>query len=250
MTYPPGAARRLVLERVDSTNAEAQRRAACGEPGPLWILAHQQTAGRGRQGRDWAQPPGNLAATLLMRPLLTAEQAAQLSFAACLAVADLLASLAPRARVTLKWPNDPLLNGRKVAGILLESASRQTRLDWLAIGIGVNLAAAPPLPQRPGAPVATSVVGEGGHLIAPEAALDRLAPRLEHWIARHATEGFGPLRSAWLGRAEGLGRRIVARLPGAEHAGIYEDVDAAGQLVLREQAGVLRISAAELYFPG
>lgn len=244
-------ARRLVLEETDSTNAEARRRAGAGEPGPLWILAHRQSAGRGRQGRAWASPPGNLMATLLIRPALPPAAAAQLSFAACLAVADLLQSLAPGSRVTLKWPNDPLLNGRKVAGVLLESEGIGARLAWLALGIGVNLAAHPPADaMRPGGRAPTSLPAEGGRLLAPEAALDRLVPRLAHWVALHAAEGFAPLRDAWLARAEGLGRPIEARQGATTHMGIYEDVDEQGRLVLRERAGVRRIASADLHVPG
>ncbi|GMG85218.1 biotin--[acetyl-CoA-carboxylase] ligase [Paralimibaculum aggregatum] len=243
--------RRLILDEVDSTNAEAARRAQAGEPGPLWITAARQNAGRGRHGRAWAMPPGNLAATLLLRPALAPAEAAQLSFVACLAVADLLGRLAPQARVSLKWPNDPLLNGRKAAGVLLESAGAAGGLDWLAIGIGVNLAAPPP-PEalRPGAHPPTAVAAEGGRVATPDAALDILAPAFAAWQARHAAQGFAPIRAAWLARAEGLGRQIEARLPSGTRSGIYEDMDETGRLVLREASGLARISAAELYFPG
>ncbi len=251
MTALPGGARRLALPEVDSTNAEAARRAAAGERGPLWIVAQRQTAGRGRGGRGWEMPAGNLAATLLMRPALPPARAAQLSFVACLAAADLLAALAPAARVSLKWPNDPLLNGSKAAGVLLESSGGAGGIDWLAIGIGVNLAAAPPAEAlRPGGVRATSVVAEGGRALAPDEALPRLAAAFEAWAARHRAEGFAPIRAAWLARAEGLGRPIEARLPDGVLTGIYEDVDEHGRLVLRGASGVSRVSAADLFFQG
>ncbi|MEM1346079.1 MAG: biotin--[acetyl-CoA-carboxylase] ligase, partial [Pseudomonadota bacterium] len=176
------------------------------------------------------------------------HQGAQLSFAACLAVADILAALAPEARVSLKWPNDALLNGRKVAGVLLESSGRGSRLDWLAIGIGLNLAAHPP--RAPGAAIApTSLVAEGAAPPTPQAALERLAARLDHWQRLHARAGFEPLRAAWLARASGLGQRIQARTPHTTLSGTYEDVDADGALVLHTAQGRQRIPAADLFFP-
>jgi BirA family biotin operon repressor/biotin-[acetyl-CoA-carboxylase] ligase len=251
MSRWPDGMGRVILDSTDSTNAEAARRAA--DPGcavPLWIMARRQTAGRGRQGRVWAAPEGNLSASLLMRPQIPAAEAAQLSFAACLAVADVLASTAPAAEVRLKWPNDAVLNGRKVAGVLLESSGRGRDIDWLVVGVGINLAQSPARDSiAPGTVAPSSVVAEGGAQIEPEEALDRLAFRFEHWRALHAAQGFAALRSAWLARASGLGQRIEARLPGRVVSGVYEDVDASGSLVLRNQTGPIRISAADLFFP-
>jgi len=244
----PAGVGRLILDEIDSTNAEAARRAAEGETGPVWILARRQIAGRGRQGRAWIAPPGNLSATLLLRPDCTAPAGAQLSFAACLAVADLIGAALPNADIGLKWPNDALVNGRKAAGVLLESAGRGGVPDWLAIGIGVNLIAVPEGIADPVHPP-TSLVAEGARAMPPEDALDRLAPAFEHWRALHAAEGFAPLRAAWLARAIGLGARIEARLPDRTLTGIYEDVDADGALVLRGPTGRRRIAAADLVFP-
>ena len=238
-----------VLDEVDSTNAEAARRARAGEPGPVWIMARRQIAGKGRQGRPWVSPEGNLSATLLMRPDMEPARAAQLSFAACLAVADLFAGAAPTAAVRLKWPNDALLNGRKAAGVLLESAGGGPRPDWLAIGIGVNLARVPDDSMRGPVPP-TSLAAEGGTPLGPEAALARLAPAFERWRTRHAEDGFQALRAAWLARATGLGQRIEARLPQGVITGVFEDVDEQGHLVLRRPTGRQRIAAADLVFPG
>ena len=234
-----------VLETVDSTNAQAARRARGAWSGaPCWLMARRQTAGRGRQGRPWSSPDGNLFATLLIRPEMEPARAAQLSFAACLAVADLFAGAAPTAAIRLKWPNDALLNGRKAAGVLLESGG-----DWLAIGIGVNLTRVPE-DALPGTLSPTSLVAEGGRPLDPEAALARLAPAFEHWRRRHAEEGFQALRMAWLARATGLGQRIEARLAQGVITGVFEDVDDRGHLVLRGPAGRQRIAAADLVFPG
>jgi hypothetical protein len=134
---------RHVLDRVDSTNAEAMR-LADRIAGPAWIMARRQEAGRGRRGRAWTDPPGNFAATLLIRPQGGPADAARLSFVAALAVHDALMTLCgPQLNLALKWPNDLLLNGGKLSGILLESAGSGRQVTALAIGIGVNLACAP-----------------------------------------------------------------------------------------------------------
>ena len=140
--WPEGYGRR-VLGSVDSTNAEAARRAP-ELSGPEWILALEQTAARGRRGRAWANPPGNFAATLVMRPTESPDRVALRSFVAALALHDALVAATGRAQgLALKWPNDVLLNGGKLAGILLESAGRGSALSHFAIGVGVNLADAP-----------------------------------------------------------------------------------------------------------
>jgi BirA family biotin operon repressor/biotin-[acetyl-CoA-carboxylase] ligase len=236
--WPPGVG--LVrLDEIDSTNAQARRLAQAGETGPLWILAGRQTAGKGRRGRSWDMEAGNLAATLLLRPEAPPAQAAQLSFAAALAVADLAAAFAPHAAITVKWPNDVLADGRKLAGILLEAER-----DCLAIGIGVNLAGHPEATEFP----ATSLAALGLTPPRPDAALMVLAARFAHWQARWRTEGFECLRGAWLARAEGLGRPIRARLPHEERQGSFEGIDASGALLLREPGGVCAIAAGEVFF--
>ncbi|MBN9554147.1 MAG: biotin--[acetyl-CoA-carboxylase] ligase, partial [Alphaproteobacteria bacterium] len=125
-------------EEIDSTNEEARRLIAAGETGPVWLTASRQTAGRGRRGRAWESAGGNLAATLLLRPVGPQAQWAELSFAAAIATADMAAALASGARIALKWPNDVLADSKKLAGILLETGNGPK--PALAIGIGVNLA--------------------------------------------------------------------------------------------------------------
>lgn len=240
---------RVVLDEVDSTNAEAARRAERGE-GPVWILAGFQTQGRGRRGRAWVSPPGNFHATLLDRPAMPPGTAALLSFAAALALADALAALTGAGdRLALKWPNDVLLDGGKVAGILLESAGPVGRVGHLAVGIGVNLIAAPePAAVEPGAVPPVSVLAATGRRIAPVALLDALAPAYARWSGRLAAEGFAPLRAAWLARAARLGETIRARTGQAEVTGRFETVDEAGALVLETAAGRRAIPAAEVFF--
>lgn len=238
----PAGYDRLILDAVDSTNAEARRRLR--HPRPIWIAARRQTAGRGRQGRGWASPAGNLYATLLLGRDEPPAALARLSFRAALAAADLFAHYAPAAETATKWPNDVLLNGRKAAGILLENfgpgAGHQANL---AIGIGINLAHHPDPADCRWPP--TSLAAETGHAPGFDAALTVLAARLDHWLA---VPGFADVRAAWLARAAQLGRRIEVRLPDATLTGIFEDVDAEGALVLRTAHGPRRITAGDIHF--
>jgi BirA family biotin operon repressor/biotin-[acetyl-CoA-carboxylase] ligase len=233
----PAGYRLIRHNRIDSTNSEARRLAEAGERGPVWITALSQTAGRGRRGRVWDSAVGNLAATLLVGPV--PARCAQLSFAAALAVADTAAHFAPRAAVTVKWPNDVLADGRKLAGILLESGN-----GWLAVGIGINLTAYPEGTEFP----ATSLAALGAAPPSPDAALTLLAARFAHWYDLWMEQGFEPLRIAWLARAGGLGMPIRARLPRAEHRGVFAGLDADGALLLNQQGALRVISAGEVFF--
>ncbi len=231
------------LDEIDSTNEEARRRAVGGEQGPLWIAARRQTAGRGRRGRVWQGGNGNLAATLLLRPDAPAGEAAQLSFAAALAVADMARHFAPDIPVTVKWPNDVLADGCKLAGILLESGNDHG--FWLAIGIGVNLAEAPTGTEFP----ATSLKASRGTAPSPQDALTVLADRFAHWHRVWREGGFQVLREAWLGRAHHLGGPIKARLPREEQEGVFEGIDASGALLLNQGQGRVRaIAAGEVFW--
>lgn len=240
---------RHVLAEVDSTNAEAARLAP-SLTGPAWILAHRQSAARGRRGRAWVSHAGNFAATLVMRPEGAPETVALRSFIAALALFDAFVDATGRAEpFALKWPNDVLLNGGKVAGILLESAGQGARVSHLAIGIGVNLAAAPPATAvEPRALRPVSLLGETGIGIGAEDFLDLLAPAFARHEARFRAEGFAPIRADWLARAARLGERVVARLPGREIEGTFETIDAQGALVLQTARGRVAVQAAEVFF--
>lgn len=237
----------MVLPEIDSTNAEAARLAEAGA-GPTWILAGFQTLGRGRRGRAWVSPRGNFHATLMDRPAGPPAQVALLSFAAGLALREALAALAPGV-YTLKWPNDVLLNGGKVAGILLESAGAGGRVSYLAAGMGVNLIAAPdPADLEPGARRPVSVLAETGMRVEPAALLDRLAPAYACLSARLAADGFRPLRDAWLAHAAGLGAPLTARTGTETATGTFETIDATGALVLLTPDGRRSIPAGDVYF--
>ena len=243
MIWPTGYGLKEFAE-IDSTNEEARRMAAAGETGPVWIVAERQTKGRGRRGRAWVAPPGNLSATLLLAPGRPAGECAQLSFVAALAAADMIASYGVDIRV--KWPNDVLVDGQKIAGILLESSSHGgADPAWLAIGIGVNLRAYPPDTEFP----ATSLLNLGLPAPKPQEALTRLAAAFAKWYEVWRANGFEPIRDAWLARAAGLGHRIRARLQNGETIGVFEGIDANGALLLREAQDRLRVIAAgEVFF--
>ena len=236
----------LAFDEIDSTNAEARRRAEAGEAGPLWISAKRQTAGRGRRGRVWETGAGNLAATLLMVTDRSAREAAQLSFVAALAVADLASAYLPAERVKVKWPNDVMVSGRKLAGILVESGTREQGGLWLAIGVGVNLASAPVAADR----LATTIAHET-QTPPPEAAdaLAGLADAFSEWLLRWDARGFAPIAEAWTERAYGLGEICVAQLPGETLEGIAEGLDDDGALRLRGRDGrIRRITAGDVFF--
>ncbi|MEM6896208.1 MAG: biotin--[acetyl-CoA-carboxylase] ligase, partial [Pseudomonadota bacterium] len=207
-------AARIILDEVDSTMAEAARRAPA-LVGPTWILARHQSAAKGRRGRPWQQSTGNFAATLVMP--VAPRHAALRSFTASLALAEACAAFGVDD-LRLKWPNDVLVGGGKVAGILLEMLPN----DRLAIGIGVNLRHAPDAADmEPGAtPPATLDLD-----LSPESFLDALAPRVADWEARFATYGFPPVRDAWLAHAAKLGEPIRARTVTEEHHGVFETID-------------------------
>jgi len=242
--WPEGYALKA-FDVIDSTNDEARRLASAGQREPVWITAARQTTGRGRRGRAWESPVGNLAATLLIRPGKPASECAQLSFAAAIAAHEAIASFAPDAEIRVKWPNDVLANGRKIAGILLESASTGTVPEWLAIGIGINLAHYPEGTEFP----ATALPALGITAPNPNEALARLAAAFAKWYEIWRASGFSPLRDAWLARAAGLGTRIRARLADGEIWGMFEGIDETGALILRETQGKTRaIAAGEVFF--
>ena len=216
--WPAGIGRRVLTE-VDSTNAEAARIAPTLTE-PTWILALNQTAARGRRGRTWVNPPGNFAATYVMHPSEPPDQVAQRSFVAALALYDALVAASGRFQgLALKWPNDVLIDGDKVAGILLETSGQGDRVDYLAIGIGVNLVWAPDIADLdPDALPPIALADVIGGTINPENFLDILAPAFDHWERQFVTHGFAPIRAAWLSHAAKIGERITARTGTEPHS--------------------------------
>jgi len=246
LTVPKDRISVLTLVETGSTNAEARSRAETGEVGPLWITALRQTAGRGRRGRVWEDGGGNLAATLLTTTTLPPAKAAQVSFVAALAVADLTDHYLGQAVAQLKWPNDVLVEGKKISGILVESGTRPDGQLWLAVGIGVNLASPPLSPDRPAAALAEFL---GNQAPSQANAMAILNQTFDHWLEKLMSDGFDPIARAWTARAHGLGQACTARLGHETVEGIAEGLDPDGALRLRLADGHIRcISAGDVFF--
>ncbi len=246
--WPKGVGR-VVLPEIDSTNAEGLR-IAKSFTGPVWIVAGLQTAGRGRRARPWHSPRGNFHATLVMHPIEPPDVVALRSFVAALALREALVAVTGLpAAFSLKWPNDVLLNGGKVAGILLESQSLGKPVATLCIGVGVNLIAAPGTDiVEPGATPPVSLLQETGKRLTPEAFLDALAPAYARLEADFIAYGFAPIRTAWLAHAARLGETIRARTGDTTRDGVFDTIDATGNLILRMPQGPVAIPAADVFF--
>lgn len=238
-----------LLDEIDSTNAEARRRAEAGETTAQWIVARRQSLGRGRRGREWASDTGNLFATLLVRTSKGPAEAAQVTFVTALAVADLLDAFAAPGTVTIKWPNDLMIQGQKAAGILIESGTHASGGLWLAVGVGVNLAHAPQGTERPATSLATHLRSDVAYPPAVDAAATVLAGAFAVWQARWETLGFQPILDAWTERTKGLDGPCIARLGHETVSGVADGVAPDGALRLRTADGRLRlISAGDVFF--
>ncbi len=242
--------RLLALESVDSTNDEARRLIETGERGPLWVVAPRQTGGHGRLGRQWISPPGNLHASFILRDFGEAAVAPQLGFVAGVAALRALrAATGDAGRFALKWPNDLLLDGAKLGGILLENVSaptgdaRMPAASVAVIGVGVNCLEAPrglPFEAR-----ALTAIGPN----APDAARlfahlsDALVEALDLW---RGGEGFVDIRRAWLGDVAYLGADIRVELPREIVEGRFETIDATGRLILATREGERVVAAGDV----
>lgn len=243
----PDGVERLVADEVTSTNDVVAELATSGR-GPLWLLAHSQTGSRGRRGRAWSFQRGNFAASYLLWPTKPQSDFAQMSFVAALALFEAVKSFAPESDLYLKWPNDVLLGGKKLSGILLETVQVAGK-NGLVIGIGVNLCHAPDqsLLEDHALPAAT-LADHTQSATDPEEFLDRLATQLDHWERRWNDHGFAPIRDAWLTRAMGLGNPVTARLMNQEITGVFEDIDGDGSLVLRSRNERVVLPAGDIFF--
>ncbi len=236
-------ARHKSYDTLGSTNAEALKLARAGERGPLWITAQAQTAGRGRRGSSWVSASGNLFATLLLTEPSVPALAPQLSFVAALALHDAVSEAAPQVAqpLSLKWPNDLLLGGEKLAGILIEGDNDKAFV--VAIGIGVNCASHPADTHHPATDLASA-----GARVAPGRLFAALAPAMERRLSQwRAGKGFAAVRADWLELAVDVGREIRVRLPELELWGLFEGLDDSGRLLIKTASGVTIISAGEVF---
>jgi BirA family biotin operon repressor/biotin-[acetyl-CoA-carboxylase] ligase len=238
LDLPPGY-RLTFHDEIDSTNAEGLRLAAAGEESGLWIWAGSQNAGRGRAGRSWASQAGNLYASLLLRPSVPLATASQLSLLAGIAAYDAVAALAATARAApnlqLKWPNDVLVDGAKLGGILLESASSasDSTAPAIVIGVGINLVHAPTGLGRPATSLATL-----GVPTAPAQAIAALVWSMADWLRQwDSGRRFAQIREAWLTRVQPPGAPISVNQGGRLITGRFLGIDDAGALLLQTEAG-------------
>ena len=231
---------------IDSTNTEARRRAQAGGFEDCWILADEQTAGRGRLQRNWASPKGNIFTTALFREPGGIRIAGRIPFAAALAVSDLALHYAPNADVRLKWPNDVRVRGAKLSGILIETGNDESGL-WIAAGMGINVAEVPESAGQSATYLAALAPGKYLETIEVFGTLTRFfEARLEQ-----ARESFEPVRRDWLARAEGLGNKVRVSPGGVPIEGVFEDMAPDGGLILRLPDGSLQtIRAGDVHLVG
>lgn len=236
------------FDEIDSTNEEARRRAAQGDFGPCWLTAALQTAGRGRLGRTWDSPTGNLFATALFRFTGPPAEAALICFSAGLAVLDAArAAGVDASTLKLKWPNDVEAGPAKLAGILIETGQAQGGL-WVAAGFGVNIAIAPPRPDRQTACLAQL---PGGGSLTAERYIAFLDIAFRARLMQLAREGFEPVRQAWLNHAAHLGKRVETNPAGGKISGVMRGMNADGALILELDSGALHhVRAGEISLLG
>jgi len=243
---PPGY-QLLCYDSIGSTNDEAKHRAHDGAEEGTLVWALEQSAGHGRRGRVWSSPRGNLYISLILRPYCPVGRAAQLGFVAALAVGSALRAILPRIeRLAYKWPNDVLLNGRKIAGVLLECEGSE-KLSFVVVGVGVNLIASPPGTELP----ASSVMEEGLGEVMPEVMLEEFAEHFRSWNTRWRADGFAPVRASWLAAAAiARGEPIRVRLDALGLCGRFLDIDHEGNLLLDCAGECRRVAAGEVFPAG
>jgi BirA family biotin operon repressor/biotin-[acetyl-CoA-carboxylase] ligase len=231
-------------EVLESTSSLVKQRAEAGEDEGLAVLALRQSAGRGRQGRGWESPAGNLYLSLLLRPAVPLRDAPQWSFVAAVALAETLKPLLPEAaQPSLKWPNDLLLQGAKAAGILVETGIAPTHsLDWICIGIGVNIMSKPSLPDRPTACLAEYLPNPP----TPDALAAALLQALSHWHETRLRQGFESIRDAWLRHGPAMDAAVSVKRDGALLEGAFAGLSPEGGLKLAKGSEVQLILAGEI----
>ncbi|MDV7338843.1 biotin--[acetyl-CoA-carboxylase] ligase [Terasakiella sp. A23] len=244
----PSAFQLAAFESLDSTNDELRRRAMDGAVSNTVIAALEQTKGRGRRGRTWVSEPGNLFCSILQKPNVSMAEAAKASFVSALAIHDAIKEAVGDfdCDVQCKWPNDILVDGYKVSGILLESQAQTGRnqLDWLIIGIGINLNHSPADTPYPSG----YINAYRDKSINPAEMLEILLRHFQLWFERWETLGFQAIRDAWLERAKGLGKTITVNLSNEKLIGTFETLDHDGALVLQTPTGQRVITAGDVFF--
>lgn len=230
-----------VTGQAPSTQEPVRVAAECGEPEGFAVQALMQTGGRGRHGNQWVSPMGNLYISLLLRPNCRADEAGQVAFIVALALSKAMDEFMDPSHVkTLKWPNDILIDGKKVSGILLESSIENSRCEYLIVGVGVNILAAPegrinldsvkskPVPIHP--------------------FRDRFLAHLSDYMDGWRMKGFTPIRDEWLSQAHGLNAPMTIRLPEVTYDGVFQGIDNAGGLLAEVDGEIKRFTSGEVHF--
>lgn len=232
-----------VLGNATSTQILAMDAAAKGAAEGTVFQAMSQSAGKGRHGNQWDSPMGNLYMSLILRPMCRPDLAGQVSFVIGLAVSAAIGPYLSGQKKTLKWPNDILIDGRKCAGILLESQMTSDGIvDALIVGTGVNIMAPPE-----GRVGLKELAGE--RRLAIHRFRDEVLAQIADYYEGWKLKGFEPVREEWLKQAHGLGHTISARLPDRTEKGIFRGIDADGALLLEAEKGKeIAIRAGDVYF--
>ncbi len=231
-----------VFGELESTSDFCMERARRGEAEGLAVLAKTQTAGRGSRGRSWTAPAGNLNLSILLRPKIPASDAGIFPLLTGLAVAEGVEKNLPRGVIAmLKWPNDVLLNGAKLAGVLIDASPIGGRLEWLVIGIGVNLRLAPEIPGR-----ATTSLMAHNAVVTAEAAAKTILERMSFWLGVLDGAGTGSIHDAWLERAHPLGTVLEIRSAAGIVSGNFAGLSASGELLLEREQKIERINTGEI----
>ncbi len=222
---------------------------ALAVPDKTVIWAKQQTAARGRRGRAWHAPLGNLYCSLVLKPGKPLLECSQLGYVAALAIFDTAGELCDdQSSIACKWPNDVLIDGEKASGILLETVPSDTQVPHaIVLGIGINVANHPDDTPYP----ATSLVNHGACDITVEQTLERFIHHFDHWLNIWVSDGFSQLRKIWLTRVAGLEKKIIVRLENNELSGIFKGIDETGALMLLEDDMNENsiIHAGDIFFP-
>ena len=231
-TIPPEF---ITVAQTGSTNDDVLGLARAGTPEGVWLRAESQSGGKGRSGRTWISPPGNLYASTLVRLQSADPPAPSLALVAAVALHETVSAYAPSVELMLKWPNDLLSKGAKLAGILLEREQ-----DAVVVGIGLNLAHYPEAVDRP----ATSLAARGAGSLAPQAVLVDLADCFKRWLQRWRGEGLGPVRARWLEKAHPIGTALSVRSGERVAEGLFDGLDSMGALRLRHPDGAVEVIPA------
>ena len=236
---------------LDSTNAEGKR-IAFKNSEETWILAHRQIAGRGSRGRIWLSGDGNFTASFLSYPCGTLKQLAHRTFTTSLALFDCLvyAGVPPNS-LTLKWPNDVLLDNKKLSGILLETSTDPlSKRVALIIGIGINLFSCPELSKgqkQSYLPTCLKAVLEDN---TPSALtiLTFLANSLQYWEKKYKNNGFQYVKDAWLALTYSFGSKVEIHIRGKKRKGYFQGISDSGSFILRENNNISELSIGDVFF--